>query len=142
MNAHDEATREGTAVSVELDSSTYRLSAIKKAAYKFGDRCHVLIEPVGDVTRVKICLRPKRLLDSPQHLLGEFQNEVLDQELREAVAAETEGVRNVIIAAAFSATNLLDPQGEQADFHDDPLRIRDPDRTTTNAKVSEPFAGR
>jgi His-Xaa-Ser system protein HxsD len=140
MNVPDDPAHRGAAVCIELDTALYRSSAIKKAAYKFGDRCHVLIEPVDGGTRVKVSLRPKRLLDSPQYLLGEFQNEVLDQELREVVAAETEGVRNVIIAAAFSATNLLDPQGEQADFHDDPLRIREPDRT--NAKASEELAGR
>jgi len=61
-------------------------------------------------------------------LAGEFQNEVLDQELREAVAEETKGIQNLLLAQAFSATSLLDPLGECADEGVDPLNIRSSDR--------------
>src|SRR5437867_819609 len=95
-------------VTITLDTSIYRLTAVKKAAYRFGDRCHVTLQSGNDAT-VIVTLRPKRLLENAQHLAGEFTNEVLDQELRELVAAETQAVRNVILAQAFSATSLLDP---------------------------------
>jgi hypothetical protein len=36
-------------------------------------------------------------------------------------------VRNLLLAQAFAQTSLLDPQGEQADYHDDPLNISRPD---------------
>jgi His-Xaa-Ser system protein HxsD len=116
------STTQPTPVVIELDTAVYRLAAIKKAAYRFGDRCHILIEPAGG-TKIRVALTAKRLLDNPQFLAGEFQNEVLDQELREVVAAETEGVRNLILAQAYAQTSLLDPQGDTADYHDDPLGI-------------------
>jgi His-Xaa-Ser system protein HxsD len=111
---------------VDLDLAVYRLASIKKAAYKFGGRCHVRIEALAE-DKVRVTLTPKRLLESIGHLTGEFQNEVLDQELREDVAAETAGVRNLIIAQAYSQTSLLDRMGETADYHTDPLGISRPD---------------
>ena len=75
---------ESISATVEIDTRIYRLTAVKKAAYKFGDRCHVLIEPLAE-SAVRIILKPKRLLDSPTRLAGEFQNELLDQELRQII---------------------------------------------------------
>jgi His-Xaa-Ser system protein HxsD len=108
---------------VDLATSVYSLAAIKKAAYRFGDRCHVHLEPTADGW-VRVRLRPKRLLDSPTFLSAEFQNEVLDQDLLEAIARETEGVRNLLLAQAFSATSLLDSQGETAAYQADPECVR------------------
>jgi His-Xaa-Ser system protein HxsD len=110
----------------EFDAAVYRLTAIKKAAYRFGDRCHVEIEtaPGG---RIRVTLRAKQSPDDPQCLLGEFRNEVLDQDLREIVAEETEAVRNLLLAQAFSPTSLLDPQGETGDYNEDPLGVRPSD---------------
>jgi His-Xaa-Ser system protein HxsD len=117
-------TADGRTAMVELDPTVYRLEAIKKAAYKFGDRCFVQIDTCAN-GRVVIILKTKRvLMDDLEQLAGEFRNEVLDQELREVVAKETEAVRNLLLAQAFSKTALLDPTGEAADFRDDPLNIR------------------
>src|SRR6476620_2378014 len=92
-------------VQIELDPQVYRLAAVKKAAYTFGDRCHIQIQ-VGDGGKIIVALKPKKLLDNLQHLAGEFENAVLDQELREVVARETEGVRNLLLAQAFARTSL------------------------------------
>jgi His-Xaa-Ser system protein HxsD len=120
------AVLEAAGAVVLLDTTVYRLNAVKKAAYKFGDRCHVHIEPV-EPTRVKVVLKGKKLLENIEFIAGEFCNEVLDQELREVVAAETEPVRNLLLAEAFSKTSLIRPECETADFRDDPCEIRQPD---------------
>ena len=116
------ADNQPTSIALELDTNVFRLSAVKKAAYKFGDRCYVEIEtrPQG---RVRVTLRPK-VDDSPEILEGSFRNEVLDQELRELIQDETTGVRNLLLAQAFSATSLTEPHGDSSDFADDPLGIR------------------
>jgi His-Xaa-Ser system protein HxsD len=119
---------------VELDTRVYRLGAIKKAAYRFGDRCHVRVEPVPGGTGVRVVLRAKRVLDNPAFLAGEFQNDVLDQDLREMVAEETEAVRNLILAHAFSATSLLDADGDAADYHGDPLGTGTADTRATSGR--------
>src|SRR4051812_21549885 len=100
----------GTEAIVELDTRVFRLEAVKKAAYRFGGRCFARFELVGPTT-VRVTLNP-RLPEEVERLVGEFRNEVLDQELRETVAAETEAVRNLILAQAFSKTALLDPIGD------------------------------
>lgn len=120
------AFSDGSGFVVIFDSSVYRLTAVKKAAHKWGDRCHVLIEPL-DSEKTKVTLKAKKLLENVEFLAGEFCNEVLDQELREVVAAETEGIRNLLMAEAFSKTSLIDQQFESADFHDDPAGITKPD---------------
>ena len=104
---------------VEFDSSVYSLSAIKKAAYKFGRDCHVLVESQGS-NHIRVLLRAKRVLDNSKYLAGEFCNAVLDEDLREKISQETEGIRNLMMAQAFSKTTLLDEEFETADYADDP----------------------
>ena len=124
-------------VILEFDTGVYRLAAVKKAAYKFGGRCHVQIEMPTE-NRAKVTLRPKRAEDDIRFIGGEFQNEVLDQDLREVVAEETLGVRNLLLAQAFSATSLLDPHGETADDRDDPLNVRRADKQ--RGQILPPFS--
>jgi len=124
----DSSSGQPSQVSIELDPACYRIEAIKKAAYRFGGRCFVELSTTAE-GRMVVTLRPKVPGSADvQHLAGEFGNEVLDQELREVVAKETEVVRNLLVAQAFSKTSLLDPTGETADFREDPLGIRAQDR--------------
>lgn len=108
-----------------LDQTIYRASAIKKAAYKFGDRCHVLLETVSG-GRIQATLRPKDKATDVVFLAGDFCNEVLDQELREVVAQETEAIRNLLLAQAFSSTSLIDKHADNGDFEEDPKGIAGP----------------
>ena len=110
---------------LEFDAKVYRLSAIKKAAYKFGDRFHVDIRINSD--NVIFCeVHPKAGVTITGELLGEFRNEVLDQDLREMVAEETNPIRRLLLAQVFSATSLIDDFGDEADYKQDPLGIRQP----------------
>jgi His-Xaa-Ser system protein HxsD len=118
---------ESTPVSIDIDLAIYRLNAVKKSAYRFGDRCHISISDIAP-NRVQVQLKAKRILDNIDFLVGEFRNELLDQELREVVAAETRPIRDLLLAQAFSATSLLNPAADQAELHEDPLQIRDPDQ--------------
>jgi His-Xaa-Ser system protein HxsD len=104
---------DGTHV-LNFDTSVYRLNAIKKSAYKFGGLFHVLIEQHDRVMEVR--LKPKESCKSPEALVGEFCNEVLDQELRETVADETTGIRNLLLAQAFSKTSLVDSELETSNY--------------------------
>jgi len=122
MQACEIAFKNAEGLVIFIDLSVYRLGAVKKAAYKFGDRFHVLIE-VFEAGRAKVVLKAKARLPDPYYSAGEFCNEVLDQELREVVASETEGVRNLILAQAFSKTSLIDEGHESADYRVDPFGI-------------------
>jgi His-Xaa-Ser system protein HxsD len=113
-------------MSLEFDPAIYHLSAIKKAAYKFGDRFHIQLLTI-EGGWVRVGLKPKVAMESPEFLAGEFCNEVLDQELREVVAEETQPVRDLLLAQAFSATSLIDALGDDGDYHADPKQILGPD---------------
>jgi His-Xaa-Ser system protein HxsD len=107
---------------VSVDASVYRLSAVKKAAYRLGDRCFVQIEAPAE-GRIQVRLTAKSENAPLDTLQGDFQNELLDQDLRESIALETERVRNVILAQAFSGASLTDAVADAADYRDDPLGI-------------------
>jgi His-Xaa-Ser system protein HxsD len=109
-------------IAIDVDPQVYRLSAVKKAAYRLGDRCFAQIE-IGAEGRIQVRLTPKSDKVSLQGLAGDFRQELLDQELRESIAQETERVRNLILAQAFSGVSLTDPAAETADYREDPLDI-------------------
>ena len=105
-----------------VDANVYRLSAVKKAAYRLADRCFVRVEAVAD-GHFQVTLTAKAG-NTPLHTLeGDFRNELLDQDLRETIAEETKGVRNLILAQAFSGVSLTDAVADAADYRDDPLGI-------------------
>ncbi len=109
-----------------FDRALYRLDAIKKACYRFlGDYdVHITEDKTALIVTLveKAPERPKRF-DARQ-----LVTEVLDQELREQVLSETQSMRDLILAQAFSNMPLVDPIGEDADFRHDPLNIAHPDR--------------
>jgi His-Xaa-Ser system protein HxsD len=47
-------------------------------------------------------------VDQLPEILRDFFQELLDQDLRETIARETQQARSVILAHAFSRTSLLD----------------------------------
>ncbi len=109
---------------VTLDLRVHSMEAVKKAAYRFGGGCHASLK-LADEHHVVVELRPRDLLQVQTSLASDFELAVLDEGLRADIAKQTEAVRNLIIAAAFSKTSLLDPEGEDGRIEDDPLGILD-----------------
>jgi His-Xaa-Ser system protein HxsD len=105
---------------VIVDSRIYRLSAIKKAAYRLGDRCFVKIDLLPDSV-IQVRLTGKSDNNPAKAMEGDFLNELLDQDLRESIAEETERVRNLLLAQAFSGLAATD--ADVADYREDPLGI-------------------
>ena len=88
----------------------YRLSAVKKAAYKFTDAFSITID-VENSNLTTVTLVPKVNVCRPwDALIGEFCNEVLDQDLRETIAEETNSIRDLILAQAFSEVSIFHPE--------------------------------
>jgi His-Xaa-Ser system protein HxsD len=96
-------------VRVSFDASSHSIDAIQRAAYRFSDRLsHELAAEEGTLTCTLFLVT-----DDPavaETVVGEFRNEVLDQVLRERIRRETEEVRNVVLAHAFSNTGLVDAE--------------------------------
>jgi His-Xaa-Ser system protein HxsD len=95
-------------VHVEVDLRTYRLVAVQKTAYRFADRCTaVLGAPDGTSMPVTLILRAGISENSAVEVARLFFQELLDQELREHLGEETRPVRALILAQAFSKTDLV-----------------------------------
>jgi His-Xaa-Ser system protein HxsD len=88
-----------------LDLRVYSLTALKKAAYRLADRCTVVLSDVGETT-VKASLLCAGPAGVDEHVRS-FLDEALDQELREQIGASTAGLRDLILAHAFSRTRLV-----------------------------------
>ena len=87
---------------VRFESALYRISAIKQAAYRLSDRARVDIEHVeGGVVCRLYPLKPCSEGELTA-LENTFRIEVLDYDLRETIAIETEPLRNLILSVAFS----------------------------------------
>jgi His-Xaa-Ser system protein HxsD len=95
-----------TSLRLRFDARVHSLTVIKKAAYRFLDRFTVAITREGEDWACELSfLNPVSASDA-QKLGQALQAEVLDQDLREIIAAETESVRNAVLAVAFSRTGL------------------------------------
>lgn len=105
-----------------FDTAVYRLTALKKAAYKFSGRCIVNIELTGD-RHATLTVQSSDPSAALQPLITAIHREVIDQELREVILEETSGLRNLLLAQAFSATSLIEPRVDTEDYTSDPLGI-------------------
>ncbi len=95
--------------SLSLDTSIYSLDSIKKAAYKFADKASVIISPSsGTVVTIVFHFVGRQTEGGPDQVISDFCNELLDQDLRDRIKKETEPLRNLLLAHAFSRTTLAD----------------------------------
>lgn len=108
------------------DPAVYGEQAILEAVHRFTRRCFVLIdrEPTG----VFVCrVTPRVKGDVPRDLAGALANEILDQSLRQRLHAETEPIRRLLLAQAFSRTDILHPDLDESSPADDVRGIAAPD---------------
>jgi His-Xaa-Ser system protein HxsD len=95
-------------IKLVLDLRSYRLVAIKKAAYRFADRFTAMLgSPDQDRLPVALRFKPNVSPSAAREATREFFQELLDQELREQIAEETNAVRTLILAHAFSNVDLI-----------------------------------
>ena len=117
---------DASGITVRVQPELYGEGAVAAALHRFTDRCFVHLERTADgwlLCRVV----PKRTQDDVRALAGQLANEMLDQMLRHRLSVETEPIRRLILAQAFSRTNVAHPELDDSDPADDPLRIGTPD---------------
>jgi His-Xaa-Ser system protein HxsD len=114
-----EGSTEGTRA-FAVDLQVFSLTAVRKTAYRFIDRFAVDVHLDGPQTAI-VQLTPKTN-DAPPFSVAEadFRNELIDQDLRERIYAETEPYRRVLLAHALSRVPILDADLEQAAYEEDP----------------------
>lgn len=99
-------SRSGASVDVTFAAQTASIDAIQRAAYRFSDRFSCELTPGEDEHLCRLTAVGDQTL--AEHV-ADFRTEVLDQVLRERIRAETEPIRTMILAHAFSKTGVVDP---------------------------------
>ena len=81
--------------------------AVKRALYKMSDRFTADIRQDGNYFICEIIFPPNKSEETKISDMAIFRKEVLDEDLREKIRKETELIRNLILAHAFSRTGLV-----------------------------------
>ena len=111
-----EATGAGATGAAEImlafDRATVDLDALQRSAYAVAAEMTVDIRVTG---ADYVCtLFPRRRDTTGDELRHRFRAEVNDQILRVRIAKETEALRNLVFALAFSQTGLVDVEAESS----------------------------
>ncbi len=91
---------------LSFDPTCHSPDDVQRAAYKFIDRCSVVVSLADGNINCDIELDEK-CAQSVDFVCQAIRKEVLDQTLRSRIKTETEAVRNLILAHAFSRTGLV-----------------------------------
>jgi His-Xaa-Ser system protein HxsD len=93
-----------------VDVQLFSAELTKKAAYKFSHSCSVAFELSGNKLSCLFVFIDSATDQLAEVTLANFRKELVDQDLRQIVRAETTHVRNLILAHTFSRTGLGDDQ--------------------------------
>jgi His-Xaa-Ser system protein HxsD len=92
-------------VKINLDASVFTESAVKATCYRLAGLAD--FEVVRETAKaILVSATPFRQEDL-ESLAVRFRRELIDQDMRERLAQQTDAIRNVIIAHAFSRVPLL-----------------------------------
>jgi len=97
-------------ITLAFDQATVDLDALQRAAYAVAAEMTVDIRVCG--ADYACTLFPRMRDATDEELRHRFRTEVNDQILRARIAKETEPLRNLVFALAFSRTGLVDGEAE------------------------------
>lgn len=94
-------------ISIRLDRRVYSLETARRAAFRCTDRASFEFAFLAEGELVVTATVKAGTQIDPADLRARYNNELLDQKLRQTVADETKNERDLILAYAFSNTKLL-----------------------------------
>jgi len=99
-----------------VDESVYSREVLLRTCYWFTDRCYLFVSRAGSgVFSVRIRAKADgKALDT---ISGDFENALIDQQVRQDIERETARLRELIVAKAFAEGQDLDdpPVGDDRD---------------------------
>lgn len=101
-------SRELQPVCLKFDTAIFSVETVKRALYRFGDRCAFDIRLEDPVIAVTVAGQERLDPSALDVLCGKIRNEVLDQSLRDSISQETANIRTLILANAFSNSGLIE----------------------------------
>jgi len=95
----------------KVSKKFYSKDALYGTAYAFIDRCYVHLD-IADESHYLVAIRPKpEFTKLDLHAIaGEFENELINQELRVKLAKETFDIRTKIVGTAIAQSMPLPPE--------------------------------
>ncbi|MEK6371970.1 MAG: His-Xaa-Ser system protein HxsD [Acidobacteriota bacterium] len=107
---------------MSVDLGVYTSEALFRVLYRFTGEYFVYVAQ-REANSVDVYLTVKDSEAQAAEVAGRFANALVDERVRRDIAAETRSVRELLVAEALAAADLLDDSGTEADYHDDPRRI-------------------
>lgn len=108
--------RSDSEITLFVDETIYARIALLKTCYWFTNRCYIFIYR-HDEHHLAVRLASKLRSIGLEAIAGEFENALLDHQLRFEIASETTTLRELIVAKAFAEGNALEdpPLGDDRD---------------------------
>ena len=91
---------------VSFDAAVFDLDTVKRAVYRLTAHFSADISVEGPRIVCKLSFKSSISAPAVAGIVADLKKEVLDQDLRRKIAAETAPIRNAILALAFSNPKL------------------------------------
>jgi His-Xaa-Ser system protein HxsD len=92
----------------QIDLRVYRLVAVQKTAYRHARYLSVILGAIRDQQlELQVLFAANTAEPAAREQLRTFFRDLLDQELREKIGEQTHALRALILAQAFSKTDLI-----------------------------------
>lgn len=125
-----------------INTMIYPLAAIMKTAYNYTDKYYIFLDYASD-TLIEVQLKPKDYTDNKlEATVGNFYNELLNQNIRQDIQKNTSHLRQLILGRALYTEcieiqeneNVKNPQSDSikididanVDYNSDPYQISSP----------------
>lgn len=106
----------GPTATLRINAAVYCREAVLRALHWYTDRLVVSIASAG-ADSISVSVRPRKPDGNLDRILADFENSLVDAQLRVEIGRETATVRELIVAKAFAEGDLLDdsPVGDWSD---------------------------
>jgi His-Xaa-Ser system protein HxsD len=110
------ADAKGCELTLLVDESIYSREALLRTCYWFTDRCYLFVSRAGP-NEFSVRIRAKAGGPTLESISGEFENALIDQQVRRDIEHETSRIREMIVAKALAEGQDLDdpPVGDDRD---------------------------
>ena len=88
-----------------LDTLLYPETAIFRTCYLFTDRAYIFLK-TEKPNEIIVEFRAKKSIENLDSVVGEFGNELINQRIRLQLGAETQKIREMVVAQAFSEADF------------------------------------
>ena len=93
---------------IDIEKSIYSKSTLLKSCYKFTDRAYIYLKSIDENNKEVFRVFFEYKNKDEKNLIGDFMNELLDQELRDIVSNETKKIRETIVTKALLSSQSND----------------------------------